>query len=1099
MPAHRPSTPPKARPAFEGAKLRSPRSERRNLRGIETLETRTLLTATGAEALNQGILGFDDASGEWMTLRYDGEQYVQENLSDLNSVGRYADPIQADLDGDGLQEVYLRDTRSGDWYSLKPEGSAPVVQWISSWTPATIQETLIGDVTGDGRGDIVTFNDRGEWICLSWNGNGYATTVLQTWYTGDWQGVGLADLDGDLVKDLVGFDSGSGRWYGVLQSNGVRTSYRLADWNPGMTYGSFLVGDLNGDGRDEVIARDNSGSWWSVEGNGGQYGTKFLQGWDNSGAWRDFVLTDLNGDGKKEIIGHQTATGRWWGLFRQGNDSISSMLGVSDPQVSFDLMLTGDITGDGRNDVVSRDALGNFWALSSNGTTSQIEFVKNWTTNTEWRDFHLADFDGDGAAEILGRNAGNGMWWGIERVPTGYSNTLVAQWGTAGDYLYVMTGAFRAGNGIGLLTWDSYGDWWYSSVGATSTNQWVSRLEPPVRYSESYVADVNGDGMPDLVGYDAVRGNWWGLIHNYSGTHNRYLGHWNPRVAWEHRLFADLDGDGREDIAARDPVSGNWWGILSSGGFSRGQKLSNWTTANAYQNVMTIDLEGDGKSEIVGRNSVGTWWSITGDGSGFTTRYLQGWTESWDWKNVTAVDLEGDGREEILGYSALRGEWWELYWTGSGYSSRKVGTWDANQTYENLVTGDLNGDGRRDVATRSGAGDWAFLNFNGSSYATQGMTNWGGDAAWGNLATADLNGDGKDEIVGQNATTHAWWGIFAKVGGFENRLLVTGATNWLAEGMQATDLNQDGIAELTGYDPVRETWWSLEAEGTGGEVTALDAVTWSRTAVGALPGISNTMLRRQILFELPELKIALGNGETLQAARLILGWAAKSGDFALQGDDLPENIQTVADLYYGYFKRNITGMSCGGYAAYYSGILQLFGIDSLDIGFGELPSLSHTTTVIPIEENGVWKFYVLDPTFGVNFLHPDTGEIADYFEMIDLLEEGRLEETGRNEINLNGRDFLSHSPVVLENPETLVLKRIESGNYVYAWPGYGIDAYLGTYSKTLAAEGYSEGLAGFVEMMRNQVYTIGMYGSTGSAVMAAFLAEVQARGIPQSV
>lgn len=1068
------------------------------LGAVERLEDRSLLSSTGFGALDQGILGYDRTSGEWMSVRYDGESFTQENLNDLNAVGRYADPITVDMDHDGRLEIYLRDTRSGNWYGIKPEDRSNPVQWVSSWTTDyPITKTLVGDVNADGRQEIITFNTAGEWISLSWNGTSYSTTSVQTWYPGsNWTSLQLIDLDGNGVEDLVGFDSASGRWYATTRSNGLHTTDRLADWNPGMEYDSFLAGDLNGDSREELLARDRSGSWWNLSWNGTDYQTSFMQGWDPSGNWRDFVVTDLNGDGRDEIIGHQTATGKWWGLFQESGAYFSRQLGTSDPASTFEGMWLGDISGDGRTDVISRDNLGNFHALSSNGSTSRVDFIKNWTTNTTWSDIRVIDYDGDGIDEILGRNTGNGYWWAIEKVPAGYTNTLVAQWGTAGNWLHVYDGAFYRGNGIGLMGWDTYGDWWYSSLGTSTANSHIASVTPPFRSTRNYVADLNGDGIQDLVGYDAADGNWWGLIHDDSGTHNRYLGHWDPRVAWENTLVLDLDGDGRQDIVARDPVTGNWWGIHSPGDLFHARKLTNWSTAYNYRDLMVIDLEGDGKQEIVGRNSVGNWWALVATETGFSNQFLQGWTEAWNWNNIAAVDLDGDGKQEILGLSATRGEWWELYWTGSGYSSRKLATWDPLQKYGTLLVGDLNGDGRDDAATRSNNGDWRLLSYNGIGYSTVGLLNWSTAVTWKNIALADLNGDGKSEIVGQEADSYAWWGIFSNPSGYENRLLVAGGLKLMADSVDVADLNQDGRQELVAHDPVLDVWWSLGYQNETGQVTNFGHLDWNRTSVGSLPGISDTMLRRQILFEVPELTIALGNADTLRAAQLILEWTAKAGDFALNGADLAQGVDTVADLYYGFFKQNIKGMSCGGYAAFYSGVLQLYGIDSLDIGFGELPNLSHTTTVVPILSNGTWKFYLLDPTFGANFVNPDNNQVAGWFEIIDFGRSGRTVELGRQQVNLDNRDFLSQSPVVTENPNTLLMKGVQSGNYVYSWPNYNIDAYLETYKKDLIKFGYSTGLPGFVELMLNRVYNVIPYGNSGSAAAAAFIAELGRRGIP---
>lgn len=1085
----------RSRGKFDQRGARTPVS---HLGMVEALESRALLTSTGFEALNQGILGYDQVRGEWTALRYDGIEYVQDQLNDLNSIGKFGDPIKVDLDGDGRSELYFQDMRSGDWFSLKPEDSGDPYQWVCSWTAtASITAVLTGDLNGDGRNEIVSFNSSGEWLSLSWNGTNYQTTFIQGWYAASsWVGHQFINLDGQGTEELAAFDAAVGRWYAISFGGGGYTTSFLADWNSTHEYGSLLKGDFDRNGSEELVARDETGSWWRLSWNGNGYQTDFMQGWDPDGNWREFSVVDLNGDGRQEIVGHQTSTGKWWGLFREGANYVSRELGYSDPTAVFSEMLVGDITGDGREDIVSRDNHGNFWALTSSGGNSQVQFIKNWTTNTTWSDLRLIDFDGDGVDELLGRNTGNGFWWAIDNVPAGYTNQFVAQWGTAGNYLFVFDGLFLEGNGVGLAAWDTYGDWWYSSLGASTANRHIAIVQPPVHYSRTYVADVNGDGNEDLIGYDSNLGNWWALVQDYGGKHARYLGHWDPSVPWENELLLDIDGDGRKDLAGYDPLSGNWWGITSEGRVSRSRKLTNWSTSNSYRNVMVIDLNGDGKQEIVGRNSVGTWWGVFHEEFGMETRYLQGWTESWNWENISAIDLEGDGRQEILGYSETKGEWWELYWNGSEFASRRIAAWDPSRTYGSPLIGDLNGDGLEDISARSNTGDWIFLAYNGSEYLTQFLTTWGVASPWKSISIADLDGDGKSEIVGQEVSTGTWWGIFANSTGAVSRALVSGSEQLNSESVRIADLNQDGHQELVGFDSARNSWWGLSLQDNSGHVDWLGELSGTFVEVGTLPGVSNTMLRRQILFEIPDLVTALANRETLRAAQLILGWTAKVGDFALDGTDLAQGFGSVADLYYNYLKPNNKGMSCGGYSAFYSGVLQLFGIDSVDIGFGELPELTHTTTVIPIFTDGFWKFHLLDATFGLNFRNPSNGDFSDWFELIDLYHVDRLSELLREEINLNGRDFLSQSPVVTKEAETLVLKGIMSGNYVYSYPGYGIDSYLRKYKEILIDYGYSADLNGFVALMLNRVYNVIPYGNSGSVAAAEFIRQLQSRGIP---
>jgi len=262
------------------------------------------------------------------------------------------------------------------------------------------------------------------------------------------------------------------------------------------------------------------------------------------------------------------------------------------------------------------------------------------------------------------------------------------------------------------------------------------------------------------------------------------------------------------------------------------------------------------------------------------------------------------------------------------------------------------------------------------------------------------------------------------------------------------------------------------------------------------PPHTNDVLRQQLLFEIPELTPVLISGETLKASELILKWAARTGDFALDGTtvNIAAQATSAADLFYNYFEPNVGGMSCGGYGNYYSSLLKLFEIDSLNIGFGQLPLLTHVTVVIPIREAGTWKFYLMDPTFGTTFINSETDQLATFFDLIDFKREESLDELSEQTIDLGERNFLSPAPSSI--PE-LTFQGMSSGNYVYHCENYSLGTYLYWWSASLNNSGYSADREGFVSLIENRVYNALMYGNqtTMTEARTAFIYEVNSRGI----
>lgn len=260
-----------------------------------------------------------------------------------------------------------------------------------------------------------------------------------------------------------------------------------------------------------------------------------------------------------------------------------------------------------------------------------------------------------------------------------------------------------------------------------------------------------------------------------------------------------------------------------------------------------------------------------------------------------------------------------------------------------------------------------------------------------------------------------------------------------------------------------------------------------------LPQPDNHALRELILIDIPNLAETLAADDTLAAALLLLEWAARTGDFAFDGKSLARNPQSLADLYYNYFLGDQAGMSCGGYGNYYSSILRLFDIDSLNIGFGELPELTHVTVVLPLREKETWNFYLLDPTFGLTFVQPGLGTLATYFDLVDDLASDKLDRWFLNEISLDSREFLSSTPV--DSPH-LVLQRESHQNFVYRFPGYGLDDYLEKSQTRLIDAGYNSDWTSYVQLQRNRVFNVLPYGPSAVEARQAFIDEVHARQIP---
>src|SRR5690606_26798348 len=124
----------------------------------------------------------------------------------------------------------------------------------------------------------------------------------------------LADVDGDGKDDLCARDS---RGFGCWLSDGARFDRRIegprwandSGWGAARHYGTIRMGDVNGDRRADVCARAAAGvECWLSDGNG--FPTRVAGpawsddgGWGAMQYWSTIRLADVNGDGRDDVCG----------------------------------------------------------------------------------------------------------------------------------------------------------------------------------------------------------------------------------------------------------------------------------------------------------------------------------------------------------------------------------------------------------------------------------------------------------------------------------------------------------------------------------------------------------------------------------------------------------------------------------------------------------------------------------------------------------------------------------------------------------------------------------------------------------------------------
>jgi len=177
---------------------------------------------------------------------------------------------QADLNRDWVQDLVVRSTGGHLYYLNGMDGSSTDIGpgWNSMKTI-----TLPGDITGDGKPDLFATDTSGTAWVYPGTGTGKFGTRIKIG-TG-WQiygGVvyGKGDLTNDGRPDIVGRDSSGTLWlYKGTGNASAPWSARVkigSGWN---TYNAMAAtGDMTGDGKADLLARDSAGKLWLYKGTG---------------------------------------------------------------------------------------------------------------------------------------------------------------------------------------------------------------------------------------------------------------------------------------------------------------------------------------------------------------------------------------------------------------------------------------------------------------------------------------------------------------------------------------------------------------------------------------------------------------------------------------------------------------------------------------------------------------------------------------------------------------------------------------------------------------------------------------------------------------
>jgi hypothetical protein len=595
---------------------------------------------------------------------------------------------------------------------------------------------LMGDINGDGRADIVGFGEGGVTVAVSAGGAFLAETFVLSAYGNDGSAGGwdyydhprlLGDVNGDGCDDIVAFGE-----------NGVQVSRALCGGSVGFTAPALVV---------------------SAFGNAASAG-----GWDPDDHLR--LLADVNGDGRVDIVGFgdtgvHVSRGTTAGGFTAPSLTLLAFGHAAGGWDVFDHpRLVGDITGDGCADIVGFGNTGIQVSVAncSGGFSAPVLRATTPVVSSPWTPRFLADVDGDGRLDVVAFDR-DGTFTALGRAD-----------GTLGPVVLASTdfGQFK-----GL-----------------ANNYWS--LDAHVRL----VGDINGDGRADVVG---IRRNSSGDSASLATAVGRTDGRFSSTLSIDNTLglgqidtgtahitdpwsfvdhptmLRDVNGDGRADLAFFVESGVQVAMGLAGGALFHEPVLAlpafNW--GSEHPRAVT-DITGDGRADIVGFGETGVQVAVSTGGSGFSGPSVVlgafGASSSaggWDVDDHLRLlgNANGDACDDIVAFGELGVQVSLASCTGSfaapatgvaafGHAAA-AGGWDVVDHPRRLA--DVNGDGCDDIVGFGETGAQVSIGSCGTSFSAPflGVAAFGhGSSAggWSGLQhpryLADINGDGCDDIVG---------------------------------------------------------------------------------------------------------------------------------------------------------------------------------------------------------------------------------------------------------------------------------------------------------------------------------------------------------------
>ena len=269
------------------------------------------------------------------------------------------------------------------------------------------------------------------------------------------------------------------------------------------------------------------------------------------------------------------------------------------------------------------------------------------------------DLNGDGYPDLVYNPTGNGVWYVAFGSATGYGTPV-----NTGITGYALVGNVTGGSQDGILS-NKSGTWWYYTWNGTSFTGASTGIAYDAATYGYQLADIDGDGRPDLIDLDVVYhkasnsstatvytqlNTSTGGTASFSATSTAAYSQTvvgaqlqSPDYGWGKLRRYDFNGDGRDDLVLQvfDGYYIDTYELLSTGTAFTGTLIASVSSAT-FLPVFFTNWNDDACTDFVnfGTPTSATLY-VSGCNGTVPATYSVGHV-------VAAMDWDGDGRTDLI-------------------------------------------------------------------------------------------------------------------------------------------------------------------------------------------------------------------------------------------------------------------------------------------------------------------------------------------------------------------------------------------------------------------------------------------------------------------